>query len=381
MQYNSWILVSFILFFTTPVLVSANESLNSSPYPKCINGPYDNNTALIDSIEASKWQPLRAAYLTAKPKTPCPESETDTNKKQFPQLNKIATAVKNQLFPMEPAAKITNECIAASLKRNPGQTGYTCNSAISPNKASNANIQCVTKDTVDYIHFAVNSAIQCMSSEDPIDSRIIFKKLNNETGFNPSLAWKGGAGLGQMTNIARREISIGKGRPLLYEIANSSKAECAGFKDIARNDLANSPAIRPANYCAWVSPSDGLARSLIYSIGYYLTMRDQYIKPEIEKRSPSLLKVKELISDLTAISYGAEGLDHAKWLLQKFRVNYTTIASELEAKIRTNSAYLKSIAHKMEEMTCLKMGLKPTNNKCNYLPTPNELEANTCVSK
>lgn len=413
-------------------LIMITVGLHASPAhgaeEMCLNGPYEKNTRLRQSFENSK-DDLRQSYLKSlepamEPNETAPNEKTSPlhcvtasgTRKQLGYINNLAGWLRRDFNTSSPsllvtnkvgkdsspetAAKINPECIAASLLRKPGNEGFTCDyptpkegksgfSATTQSvqrsygTAAGKTLQCVTKDMVNYLSYAVNSAIQCLSPEDPIDSRVIFKKLNNETAFNPSIAWNGGVGIGQITSIAADEISNkkrGKGNYLLEEVANSQKPECEGFKSVALKDLKARPPIHKQNRCAWVSPGDGLARNLIYSIGYYLVMRDQYIKPALQNRSGELLNNRELISDLTAISYGAEGLEHTLWLLQKHRVNEKTTAEDLQKKIRKGSKYLANIKDKMHEVSCLRKGLDPASPECG--PTDqshDDMEANSCV--
>lgn len=291
------------------------------------------------------------------------------------------------------ALKITQECIAASMTREAGGDGYICGAtkrARPYGKAHGNTLQCVNDDMADYLTFAVNSAIQCMSSigptseeTNPIDSRVIYKKINNETAFNPSLAASIGVGVGQLTTWAVKDIAKknGNGRYILEKIAESKKQECQGFKKVAVKDLKKRPTVQET--CAWVSPGDGLARSLIYSVGYYLTLRDQYIIPALKKRSAShLINNTTLVSDLTAIAYGHEGLKQAKLLMDKFRTNEKTKAQDLQRKIRSKSDYLQKIQGKMREIACIRNGKDPNRKNCKNANIPNaDLEGDTCVSK
>ncbi|MGZ3744375.1 MAG: hypothetical protein ACXVB1_09530 [Pseudobdellovibrionaceae bacterium] len=375
-------LLIFLLLFNIPVFALERQN--------CINGSYDKNREFIASVESST-DPLRLAYLKNKKETSAraPAApvcmETDISKKQLSSLGNVAESAKKPASsPGQTPALIKRECIAASLKRRPGNEGHICKDQkikMSYNTADSSN-QCFTEDTLDYIHFAVNSAIQCMSPvEDPIDSRMIFTKFNNETAFNPSIAWKGGAGLGQLTTPAINEIIEGKGRYIIESIANSEKPECEGFRNVAKSDLQKSPSFRLKNSCPWISPGDGLARNLIYSIGYYLTMRDQYIRPAVEDKSPVLLKFKKLIGSLTAISYSSEGMEGARWSIDRIRVNRKTDPVKVEAQVNKNSKYLGEVKDKMKEMTCLKKSLEPSSKECKkYELTKQELEADTCVS-
>ena len=165
----------------------------------------------------------------------------------------------------------------------------------------------------------------------------------------------------------------------LENIVNSKKPECNGFKGVAAADLKRSPSVK--NTCDWVNPGDGLARSLMYTIGYYLTMRDQYVIPTLEKRSVKLIENKSLVSDFTAIAYGAEGLDHAKWLMQKYRVGRGTNAKTLQNNIRKDSVYLSNIKDKMQEISCIRQG-KAADKACKQQPISEaDAEADSCITK
>ena len=295
---------------------------------------------------------------------------------------------------------IRKECIVAAMKRNPGNTGYVCEYAGDQNpigydpgkqsvlksygRASGPTAQCVDDKMTDYIHYAVNSAIQCLSGVSKIDSKTLFRKINNESAFNISVASRGGLGIAQMTTIAVKEMTdpqLGKGRYVLDHVAASNDSSCTGFKDVATQDLKKSPSTSESNRCAWLSPGDGLARNLMYSIGYYLTMRDKYLVPALKRRAPELASNEDLVNDLTSVSYGAEGIKHAKNLIRKFRVNNGSNVAELRKKIRGGSVYLKAIESKMQEVSCIRNGIDPNGKDCkNTKFKPSDLEGDSCVS-
>lgn len=292
---------------------------------------------------------------------------------------------------------IKKECIVAAMKRNPGNKGYVCDyegksgenasKQIVPKyygKASGRTAQCVDQGMTDYIHYAVNSAIQCLSGVGKVDSKTVFRKINNESAFNISVASNGGVGMAQLTSIAVKEMydkSLGKGRYVLEHIAKSMDSSCSGFKDVAAQDLKKAPSTSAADRCMWLSPGDGLARNLMYSIGYYLTMRDKYLAPILSRQAPNLVKDEGLMNDLTSIAYGAEGISHARGLLKKFRVNNKTNLVELRKKIRANSVYLGAIKSKMKEVTCIRKGWQNESKECKkYEIEPAELEGETCVA-
>lgn len=398
---------------------------------KSINASKDPlHLAFLKSKEPTKTsQPPAAAVPEVDSKFPTVQTDigsclpTNNMSKQLSFFGKLASAIReyfgaeaeviNSMDFVNPALtevskvqqgprapRILRDCIKASMTRAPGNEGFTCDYPtakeakrgfntktqsvpVSYGKASGKTLQCVTDDMVDYMDFAVNSAIQCMSPADPIDSRVIYKKLNNETAFNLSMANRGGVGVGQLTTPAIKELTdedLGKGRYILENIVNSKKPECKPFKDVAKASLKKRPHVNST--CDWASAGDGLARSLIHSIGYYLVMRDNYVIPALEKRNTKLLTNPSLISDLTAISYGAEGWDHARWLLQKYRVNEKTSPKSLQTSIRQDSVYLGNISDKMHDVTCIRNGMTPQTAPCDAAPqTAAEAEADTCVQK
>jgi len=380
--------------------------------PMCINKADPNNTQLLESISANR-DPLRLAYLVSKKEKTaqkndsnvCPE--TDPFKKQIKTISRVLAQATGQNIeakaaPQPKSAKetayvptgprpalIKKECIKASLQRAPGNTGYTCDADNTPKPygtAGGATLQCVTDETADYITFSVNKAIQCMSPKQPIDSRVLYTKINNESGFNFSLASPGGVSSPQLTTRGAGEVghpTKGNGHYLLQEIIDSKNPACEPFKNIARQDLKDSPLpITRAKYCDWINPGNGLARSLVYSIGLYLTQRDYYIIPAVEKRAPSLTKNRGVMNALSAIAYGREGVDHAKWLLQKYRVDKNTTASRLRKELLHGSEYLKEMEDKTREAACINRGLHPSSNKCEGLKlSQSQLDGDECVTK
>ncbi|MBO9666208.1 MAG: hypothetical protein J7501_05290 [Bdellovibrio sp.] len=397
--------------------------------PVCVNGASEKNIKLMESFQANK-DTLKVAYLAEKKQfaevsksaAACVESNLDINplksaqdikkaakkqaaKKQLPagdDDDAFATKEfddqgksKNQL-----PALIRRDCIAASMKRNPGQKGYTCST---DKKTGDQDIektygqvggktqQCITDDMVNYVQFAVNRAIKCLSPEPkkdvpadeqplPVDARVIYQKFNNETGFNYSIAWNGGVGIGQLTTPAVKELAsdVGQGQHILEAVAKSNKMSCVGFKEIAESDLKNRPRINDGNYCDFVSSGDGLARNLMYGIGYYLQMRDGIIVPTLKKRAPQLAKNREVVSALTAVSYGAEGIKKAKALI--YRADASSNPKTYLASIQKSSAYLTAIKGKMREMYCLKDNVDPSTDDCkNKKLTDKQLGADQCV--
>lgn len=419
-------LIFIIIFWIKLVLA---EPIWTHPQ-QCLNKANSNNVALQTSFSQC-WEPLGMSYLayntsagketslTYSQVTSCYAESIQEQRVNLTQmashldedgafastLPKDYTLYEKDLgfFPAtdiplsHKSNMIKKECIVAAMKRNPGNKGYICDyegragtdagKQIVPRyygKASGETAQCVDKNMTDYIHYAVNSAIQCLSGVGKVDSKTVFRKINNESAFNISVASDGGVGMAQLTSIAVAEMldkDLGKGRYVLEHISKSSDSACSGFKDVAIQDLKKSPSTSVDNRCAWLSPGDGLARNLMYSIGYYLTMRDKYLVPLLKRKAPNLVQDEALMNDLTSIAYGAEGINHARGLLRKFRVSNKTNSVELRKKIRANSVYLKAIKSKMKEVACIKKGWPNEGKACKaYEIEPSELDGETCVA-
>ncbi|WP_413287557.1 hypothetical protein [Bdellovibrio sp. HCB337] len=413
----------FLLIFTfiSPQVhakPAAGNSDQNAANNICINNTSAKNDKLLESFRDNN-DPLKLAFLDSRRAANVPACDLTLNEKDLGFMGNLSRMITSTLFPevefplqdtkadlLELSKKveskspqISRECIEASMKRAPGNDGYSCRyptvreaqHGFDPNKQSIANkygkaggntLQCVNNEMVDYMHFAVNNAIDCMSPGRPIDSRAIFQKLNNETGFNPSIAYPGGIGIGQITTSAIRELTTdaGKGQHIFEDIVSSKKESCQSFKSIAKKDLQSYPPVR--NRCSYNSMGDGLARSLMYAIGYYITMRDDYLIPALDTRSSKMVSNDELVSKLAAIAYGGEGIKHAKWLVQKYRVNERTDTKAFIKTLHNESTYLKQTAGKMRETLCLQKGVDPSSTECRHLQfTPEELGADTCVSQ
>lgn len=433
---------ALLLFIFVSVSVSGLAAGDSAADSRClcINKANENNLALQKSFNQS-WEPLSMSYLafnnvsgrdSGRASVSYPKSgfacQSDLAYEQKIELNHVVNTLNNptistfkkipqivsagnlgfppatQTHPQYKSEMIRKDCIVAAMKRNPGNQGYVCGYAGDQNpigsntakntakqsvlklygKASGPTAQCVDSKMTDYIHYAVNTAIQCLSGVGKIDSKTLFRKINNESAFNISVASDGGLGIAQMTTNAVEEMTdskLGKGRYVLEHVASSRDPSCTGFKDVAIQDLKNSPSTRESNRCAWLSPGDGLARNLMYSIGYYLTMRDKYLVPALKQLAPDLANNEALVNDLTSVSYGAEGIKHAKNLLRRFRVTNGTNVAELRKNIRGGSVYLKAIESTMREVSCIRNKIDPNGNECKRTKfEPGDLEGDSCVS-
>lgn len=239
--------------------------------------------------------------------------------KQAASLQTLDKDVKKIIATQARVKQIKVECIEASLQREVGNVGYACSGNTSKRfDNAGASSPCLNRETVDYLHFALNQALQCMSDgRSPIDPRFILKKINNETAFNFYVAYNGGVGIGQLTSIPVKEIAgwkedgemiEGNGSHILEELRKSQNPSCAPFKEIVKNDLLQPPPRpgAPKNYCTWVNPGTGIARSLVYSLGYYVHVRDNIIKPALKSRAPKLAQNTDVVNYMTLVAYGPE---------------------------------------------------------------------------
>lgn len=258
--------------------------------------------------------------------------------------------------------QIKKDCIEASLQREPGNQGYSCDGDTKKKfENAGASMPCLNQKTVDFLHFAVNQAISCMSTgRVPIDPRIVLKKFNNETAFNFYLAYSGGKGIGQLTSDPVNEIAgyykgkkfvEGNGFHILESLMDSSNPACTPFKEILREDLKSPPPSpgSPKNYCDWIRPGDGIARNLIYSMGYYVHVRDNIIKPSVERRSTKFASNSETLNYLTLAAYGPDGPAGAKALIDRLRLNNNMSAAEVKNKIIKANAYVRQTEEKFAE--------------------------------
>lgn len=237
---------------------------------------------------------------------------------------------------------ISTRCIEEAMKIETGGKSFYCFIANKQSSSGQQNSiekvvpktskECIDDKLVDYVSFSVNSAIQCISDSvksdfGPIDSQHIFEKLTNESAFDYTLSDPSkGISVGQITGPAIAEIAspeIGNGNYILQQISKSESKHCKGFRSVALDDIIKKPSkIKLDNLCKWVSPGDGLARSLIYSIGYYLTLRDKYVIPELKKfasfNSQNISKEwAEVIKSATMVAYSGEGFNSIKSKLNK----------------------------------------------------------------
>lgn len=352
----------------------------------CVNdkdGRKGAKNGLINDLIKNSKDPLSLAFFTPaspeKAETAGDHCISCSASKPFSGVQKLIEGIS--LLTKEAAPEqIKKECIEASLQREVVNTGYICyDQKAKAFQSAGSNTPCLNQQSVDYLHFALNKAVACMSQDrDPIDPRFILKKINNETAFNFFLAYSQGVGIGQLTSYPVRELAgwyqkgkfnPGNARYILEELAKNEDPACDAFKKIAEKDLQDNP-LKPQGkrtatmnrgaYCNFVSPGNGLSRSLVYSLGYYVYLRDQIVKPAVAKRSVTLTRDKELINNLTLIAYGPGGTVEMKALIAKHRLGKNN-ASTVNSKLKTSSVYLKATEAKMRELLKIADPTAPIN--------------------
>lgn len=376
-------------FFILLSLVITNHAALAANV--CINDPDGsrgiNNFAITKAVQTAQ-DPLMKSFLAASSCT----AQSPANK-SIATLAKVAECAVG-------VEKIKAECIKASLQREVRNTGYTCNNG-KPTAFENSgsNAACIDQKTLNFIHFAINNAISCMSPpEDPIDPRFILKKINNETGFNFFLGYPGGVGIGQLTSDPVDELAgwwqkkrIGKkknktgqvetsfiqgnAKYILENLSKNTNPSCAAFKKIIESDLTSPPPSpgNKNNYCQWLSVGDGLGRSLVYGLGYYVYARERFIKETLKDKAPALIKYNDVVNSLTLVAYGPGGQAQAKALIRKLRLNNASKPSAVVEKINAHSDYVAQTNEKLKE---LYGNLKATN--------PNIVEdprGQSCITK
>ena len=289
---------------------------------------------------------------------------------------KDCTTTAQRLGLPEQLTEIPKDCIQASLKRKVAQSSIECTRTPEGNwnkptmhSPRSKSTPCFDDSSVDYIHFVTNKVISCFQGlsmkngmKEAIDPKVLYSKLNNESSFNFTYSYGGGVGAGQLTGWAVQEMNVlnprrtkgkvvkGNGRFILDEILNSSNPECAGLKPIIENDLKFKYHSPRKISCEWVSLENGLARNLIYSIGYFSFLKHQVIGKELKKRAPLAYKDPELLNLLTLVGYGPGGPNRALTLIRTLRIGAPPYSNEHYKKQLRNEKYLKNTYAKMAEV-------------------------------
>lgn len=297
--------------------------------------------------------------------------------------NKCVPSEEIPKYPPRVAKQIDRKCLDASIKRDIAGDGYQCTAKGKIKFKNSPNSPCYTPHVADFVQFTLNEGIECLSQgREPIDARIILKKLNLETGFNFYMANDGGKGIGQLTDPPIKDLSgwtengkfrKGDAQHILKGIAESKSPYCKSFKSMAEEDLKSPAPLpgNPANYCHWVNPGNGVARNIMYALGYFIHLRDDLIGPHLKAKGPQFAKDPDVLNYFTMIGYGPKGQRYAKALMDTFRLKSVKQSSdEVKKKILAHSAYVSSAEKKMSEL------LDKLNIKS---PTKDDKKGDLCV--
>lgn len=260
------------------------------------------------------------------------------------------------------APRIKKECIQTSTTHGSG-TGNLCNQGRHETFVQGGSRgACLNEDAIDYIHYATNLALNCLSSgRTPIDANYALRILNAETGFNYFLTSGGGVGIGQVTpspiwalsgRTTNGRFQPGEGQNILRSVIGSNNPACRPFAEALSEDLVRTPPLpssrQPQNYCHWVNPGSGLARSLVYSMGLFVHLRDNVVIPQLRRKSPSLAQYSDLVNSLAVVGYGREGTKKVTEMIDPMVAGENPAV--LTQRVRTTSAYFSETQGKLDRL-------------------------------
>lgn len=373
--------------------------------PLCVNDKFaikdTTNFDIIESMTAAANEPMLNEFNQhSRTNTTTTSKATCTlcleNRTLLKSAKDMITWTQDLLHVATPLpAKIKKECIEASLQREINAEGFSCSNGQPKAFSNTGNTPCLDQKSSDYIHFAINMGLNCLSSVrgSPLDSRYILKKINTETAFNFFLANRGGKGIGQLTGIlvddmsgvmkkdrsGKEKLVPGRGSYILEALADSKNPACAPFKNVALADSKKAPPEPgiPKNYCSWLSPGDGLTRNLMYTLGYYAFLQDKVITPFMKRNAPALAKDPDFINYMTMIAYGPDGTEEAFALVSTLRLKKQTNAKIAIDQLIQRNAYLASAEDRMDELLGKRDGHVTNKGRPNY--SDSDKKGNSCV--
>lgn len=276
-------------------------------------------------------------------------------------------------------SEIPKQCIQASYKRKVLQTSVECRRKKNGNwdyinhSAGSSTKPCLDSSTVDFTHFVTNKVVSCFQGlnlgkgiVEDIDPKLVFSKINNESGFNFTFSYGGGTGIGQLMPSAVQEMNVlapnkrrknritGNGRYILDAILNSSKPECASLKPVLQNDLANlynSPK-DPNTICEWTSMETGIAKNLVYSLGYFSFLKHDFIGKELKRLAPKAYNDPDIRNLLTLVSY--QNPSRAISLIRGLNMRSASVES-IKSQLRAET-YPRATFSKLDEVKRLSGG-------------------------
>lgn len=322
--------------------------------PTCLQGSGKKTQIHNMLLKSAPEQSLLRAYQdqisNAGNRSPAQTTDKNCDPHQYQQsLLDLADDVQN-ISQQIAKAKIKRQCFVASMKRQHGTDEYFCPSSFSqgrvPLGVPSDNGQCLSDAIVDYTRWAFHEAISCMSDpKKPIDPTTLFALMNNESAFHFYVASRGGVGIGQLTSAAIDAVNNPErsgSTNYIDKIKNSSDPHCAPFKKALQEPLKNS---YNSSYCPLLQPSGGFARSLVYSLSYYLMTRDTLMAKVNEAFEKKGEERAPFYNYAALAMYGPTALSEQAHVIQAYsesKGDFKNFISALRKKIPYVSQTLKS---------------------------------------
>lgn len=258
--------------------------------PLCLVGNPKSKTLIEQYTKDSRNNDFLKLFKQNKTTEFCPAETTMTEVTQMTQL-------RDELLLRGAPPKIKLDCIRSSMSRIPnipfssksGKRPLTRRAVCSSDSELpkwQSYEPCLNDEVVRLVQWSVNNALECGNALAlkigglPIDPKIFFQKINNESAFGFHLQNSGGIGIGQLTSIAVKEVSKPSKSPLPgppmknYVQAAMEEPACNSFKSVLDEDIqftgSNKKTVR---HCQFLSGGNGMARNLFYSIMLFIHNR------------------------------------------------------------------------------------------------------------
>lgn len=170
---------------------------------------------------------------------------------------------------------IRRACIEESIKRIPDIAGVRANCTSERGNFGSERLlkatPCLTDLYVDFVHWAVNRVLDCVSqASDPIDPQMIFRKINNESAFGSFMASVNGKGLTQLVSISINETLKPRhsGHEYLKRLMSDNQERCGDLSPLLEGNLSPKGEVSTPT-CRVTAPGDGVVRNLLLGIGLF----------------------------------------------------------------------------------------------------------------
>lgn len=237
---------------------------------------------------------------------------------------------------------VSRACIRAAIVARANDNIDATRTLCTPNARVVRSTPCLTDNYVNYVHFAVNSAIRCMSSPgNELDPDTIFDKINNESAFMGFAHNSGGVGLMQMTSIAAREVfnPDQAGRQHVEEMMGrpEKRTFCAPFRPMLMTVQGS------VNSCQWLGVENGMARNAFAGIAlmsyYQKSIKEKLVAAGIPRSNSNF---ETAVRSLSLVAYNA-GMSRANVVLSK--IGARNLARSTNAELTIRNAALRYAAN------------------------------------